>query len=224
MRRWSPSRAIWFHPSQTVARVAHENPEYRLLALPFLAGFAIWPTIALFDTENETIGGFFLSTVLSFGPFGEIAQLFIGAYLIRVTGKWLGGRAGLASIGTVIAWGNLPIVWLAVLSLALSIASNLFHEHTGESITWNQSQSMSVFAWTLFSVQLLAVAWSFVIFLRGLARVQGYSMARSAANAVLAWLIAAGLVAIAAILLGQVQSLGWLFLSGLDEWGFENGS
>ena len=137
MHQFSPLRSVWFHPRQTIARIAHENPGYRLFALPIIAGFATWPTVAFFFPDQDVLdGGLFWSALLTFGPLFELFQLFVGAYLIQVTGAWLGGRAGLRSIQAAIAWGNVPIALVAVIAIPLAITSMILTEGADAVLAW----------------------------------------------------------------------------------------
>ena len=225
MNRSSPLRSVWFKPSQTIAYIAHENPGYRLFALPIIAGFAVWPTMALFTADTDQIEvGLILSTLLAFGPIAELFQVFVGAYLIRITGIWLGGKAGISSIQTAIVWGNVPIAVLSILGIVLLIFAFAYNEFSEMPLTWDQSPLVTAIAWLLFTFQTVIVGWSIAIFLRGLAKVQGYSISRATLNAVLAWLVPAVIIVLVAIALGYGGSLPWLFLAGFEDLVLLNGS
>lgn len=214
----SPLRSIWFDPSQTVARIAHENPSYRLYALPILAGFAVWPTAALFATEDSPMeSGIVLSAFLSFGPVLEVLQLFVGAYLLRVTGVWLGGKAGIASIQAAIAWGNVPIVALAILGIPLMAFSAFYAEVSEAPLSANESSMLTSIGFVLLALQVAVVVWSVGIFWKGLATVQGYSVGRAIINSFVAWALPAALVAIGAVALGYSNKVAWLFFAGIEE-------
>ncbi len=217
MRPGSPVRSIWFRPAETIASIAHDNPGYRLFLLPIVAGFAILPTMALFATDDDdTRSGFLLSSLVAFGPVIEVLQVFVGAWLIRITGVWLGGRAGATSIQTTIAWCNLPIAILALLGLGLTMLSALLMETTNVPLWWNQSAATATVGWFLFALQTALVGWSLVILISGLAAVQGYSMWRAALNATIAWAIAAVIFALAVSLVTDTAGLLEVFFLGLD--------
>lgn len=221
----SPLRSIWFNPSQTIAYIAHENPSYRLFAIPIIAGFAIWPTVALFSSDADQFeSGLILSTILAFGPIAELSQVFLGAYLIRLTGLWLGGKAGIASIQTAIVWGNVPIAMIAVVSATLLVFSWAYDELAKAPLTWNHSPMVTTLAWALFATQLVIVGWSIVIFLRGLAQVQGYSLPLAMLNATLAWLLPAMVMVIMTIVLGSGEYVSWLLFAGFDDLMMQSGS
>ncbi len=213
----SPVRSIWFRPAETIANIAHDNPGYRLFLFPVIAGFAMWPTMALFATDEDDMrSGFILSSLLSFHPLIEVLQVFVAAWLIRITGLWLGGRAGVASIQTAIVWGNLPIVVLAVLALPLMLLSVFLTETMDVTLWWGQSAATASIGWLLFALQTTLVGWSIVILISGLAAVQGYSIWRASLNALIAWAIAAAIVAAVVSAVGGARAVMEVFLAGLD--------
>ena len=214
----SPLRSIWLHPAKTIAFIAHENPGYRLFVLPIAAGFVVLPTVALFAGANdEAETGLVLSTLLAFGPVGELLQVFIGTNLVRLTGAWLGGTASSAGIQVAIVWGNVPIVALAVLGTTLAILSSGYAEFVDEPLEWGQSLPVSLAGWGLLALQTILVAWSIVIFLTGIAAAQGFSIGRAALNALLAWLLFAAVIALATIAFGFADRLQWIFFAGLED-------
>ncbi|MEM7276654.1 MAG: YIP1 family protein [Pseudomonadota bacterium] len=219
LMRMSPQRAIWFCPVQTVLRIVHENPGYGMLVLTFLAGMSMWPTAALYaPQEAGFFNGLLLSSLLSFGLALEFLQLFVGAFLIRIASAFFGGRAGITTIQTVIAWANIPIVALGLISLPLAVFAGIHSEWLGETLSPTQSTLAFTVAVAVFVFQLALIIWSWVIFLTGLAAVQGFSVLRAFASALLAWISVAALVAIAALALGYSGQLSELFFSGLSQW------
>lgn len=218
MNPTSPLRSIWFHPSKTIAFVAHENPGYRLFILPIAAGFMTLPTVALFaDEQTEIVIGFALSTLLAFGPIAELLQVFVGAYLIRLTGVWLGGSAGSSSIQTAIVWGNVPIVAMTILGIAVLMFSFVYSEVADEPLRWGQSPTVSAVGWSLLLIQTVLIVWSVVILLKGIAAVQGFSTGRALLNALLAWSIPAAILVFVTIALGFTDRLSWIFFAGFEE-------
>lgn len=214
----APLRSIWLRPAKTIAYIAHENPGYRLFVLPIAASFVVLPTDALFaGRHDEAAGGLIVSTLLAFGPLPELLQVFIGAYLIRLTGTWLGGTASSSSIQTAIVWGNVPIVAMALLGNALAVVAAGYADLADGPLEWGQSLPISAAGWGLVALQAVLVVWSVAIFLSGVATVQGFSIARAALNALLAWSLFAAAIALAAIALGFADRLQSIFFAGLDD-------
>ena len=218
MHQFSPLRSVWFHPRQTIARIAHENPGYRLFALPVIAGFATWPTVAFFFPDQDVLdGGLFWSALLTFGPLFELFQLFVGAYLIQVTGAWLGGRAGLRSIQAAIAWGNVPIALVAVIAIPLAVTSMILTEGADANLVGDPTLAIVLFGHFLVILQFALVTWSVVILIWGLASVQGYKPIYAILNAALAWLIPCLVIVLIMASVGYSEQLFELFFGGFDE-------
>jgi hypothetical protein len=106
----------------------------------------------------------------------------------------------------------------------LLIFAFAYNEFSEMPLTWDQSPLVTAIAWLLFAFQTVIVGWSIAIFLRGLAKVQGYSISRATLNAVLAWLVPAVMIVLVAIALGYGGSLPWLFLAGFEDLVLLNGS
>lgn len=216
MSRRSPLLTVWLRPSETVARIAHENPGYRLFVLPIVAGFAVWLTAALDSRDSDPFDyGLLPSALLSFGPIGELVQVFAGAYLLRLTGSWLGGTAGSTSIQTAIAWANAPIVVIACIGFLIPILFG-FADLSTRTLLEHHPTVYFIAGWALFALQFVLVAWSYFIFLKGLASVQGFSVARAALNTLLATAIPVIILAVTTVALGSVDDLSWLLFSGME--------
>ena len=186
--------------------------------LPVAAGLLTLPTAELFGGENFDITiGFAWASLVAFGPLAELLQVFVGSYLIRLTGAWLGGKAGSASIQTAIVWGNVPIVAMSLLGIAALMFSFIYAEFGAEPLMWGQSPIVLAVGWTLVAIQAVLVAWSIAIFLRGVAVVQGFSVGRALLNALLAWSIVAAALVLITVSLGLSDKLNWLFFAGLEE-------
>lgn len=211
-------RSIWLRPARTIASIAHENPGHRLYVLPIAAGLVTLPTVALFgDADLDVTMGFAWASLVAFGPIAELLQVFVGAYLIRLTGAWLGGKAGSTSIQAAIVWGNVPIVAMTLLGIAALVFSIIYSAIADEPLKWGQSHVVLALGWCLVAVQVVLVAWSLAIFIAGVAVIQGFSVMRATLNALLAWSAAAAILALAAVGLGLSEYLNWLFFAGAEE-------
>jgi len=218
MRVPSAYRTIWFRPAETITRIAHENPGYRLYALPFIAGIAILPAgILLQSSVLDENYGLVLLALLSFPPLVEVLQLSIGGWLIRFTGEWLGGRAGISGIKTAMAWGNVPIACLAIIGLVLSLVGIFLLRFYGEGFLEDHVATVAAISIFLWALQLVLIVWSFAIFFHGLAAVQEFSIWRAIANSLLAWLLPVTLLISAVIALGYSDKLAWLFFAEIDQ-------
>ncbi len=201
----------------TVARIAHENPGYRLLVLPLFAGCAVLPSALLFGLDEDFMSGLLLSFLVSFTPLLELLQVFVGAYLVRITGHWLGGSASSTSLQVALVWGNLPIALLSLLGLTAFGATIILAETTGGPLDWGATPALLGFGVVLVLIEVALVAWSFWIVITGVAAVQGFSLPRALANLLLATAIPLSVLFVAALLLGLGEILDWYLLAGLSD-------
>ncbi|MEM7432898.1 MAG: YIP1 family protein [Pseudomonadota bacterium] len=213
----SPLRSIWFRPARTIRFIAHENPNYLIFVLPVLAGFLTLPSFALFGGDDDLFLGYAISSLISGGPLVELLKVFVGAYLIRITGVWLGGNAATANLQTAIAWGNAPIVVLTVMGFVALIWASVHNEFADDPLHWGQSTPVLMVGWAMVAVQIIAVVWSLVILVRGIAAIQGFSTGRAALNALMAWLLATAFFVACVILFGFADQLSVLFFAGINE-------
>ena len=121
------------------------------------------------------------------GPIVGILGLFFGSWLVRVTGRWLGGTAGSEEVRCSIAWGSVPAVWGSVLwipAIALT-GSGLFKSEMPESI----GGTALLIALALLIVQVGTAIWTFITSLHCLGEAQGFSAWRAFGNFLLAGVI-----------------------------------
>jgi len=118
--RVRPLREIWFEPELNVSRVAHENPGYRIIVLPVLASFAIWPGLLLAGFDPEDPVGVFWQGLLSLNFTVELPLQFVTAWMLFASSRRFGGRASFNAIVSALAWSRLPIAVLTGLALSLT--------------------------------------------------------------------------------------------------------
>ena len=106
-----PWISIWTRPRATLRRILEDDPRrsvYRLAALGGIAGaLNLATTSGLGDTLPVAAT---IALVLSGGALGGILSLFVFASLVRVAGRWFGGRGGTPEIMAALAWANVPTI------------------------------------------------------------------------------------------------------------------
>ncbi len=119
-RTSGPWITMWYAPRATARRLIDSGAGG---ALPIAVLLGISQALDRGATHDlgATMG---LPAILAIGvavgtAFGPLT-LFVGAWLIRWTGSWLGGRATAAELRTALAWGQVPTVsamplWIPIL-------------------------------------------------------------------------------------------------------------
>ena len=134
---------------------------------------------------------FSLGEVLSFLPIllgALILSLFIGMLVITVisgllswTGGWIGGKASFLQVRAAVAWANVPntvniLMWL----LMVATFGNQVFTHSFAETPFIGYQLIVVFF--AFLVQVMVAVWGFIIGLKALGEVQGFSAWKALLN------------------------------------------
>lgn len=178
----NPWLQIWLHPRETIRKLVRFNPKYRFLVLSFLYGLPM----LLHTAQNFSLGEDF--TGIGIAVFAVILAIFIGMLGITIasgllywTGQWIGGEAKYQEVRCAVSWSNVPNI-LSILSWILLIFvfdGALFLENFQASVT--QGPEMMIVTGALV-VQTIVSIWSFVILVKGLGEVQGFSAWKGVLN------------------------------------------
>ncbi len=200
-----PWISIWTRPRATLRQVLDRDPRrwvFRLAALGGTAGalnFA--PTAGFGDTYPAAL---VLAVVLVGGALGGILGLLVFTILVRVAGRWLGGRGGTREVMAALAWSCVPSIWGLVLWLprAALLGEETFQPQP-PGLEGNPAAAI------LFRLLQLAGAlagiWGFLVTLKCIAEAHEFSSWRALWTYVLMGLMVAVPVGLL-LLAGQVFS------------------
>lgn len=184
-----PWLSMWTQPRATLRRIAATDADHGVLTLAALGGVA--QVLDRASTQNlgdeHGVGAILLAAVLA-GPIAGVIGIYVGAWLLTVSGRWIGGEAPGAHLRAALAWGNLPnvaglLLWAPALAL---VGGEMFTSATP------QLENQPLLALFLLPLGLLWVAlavWSLVLIVLGTAQVQGFSGWRALGNLLLAALL-----------------------------------
>jgi len=189
MEKMNPWISIWTEPRKTIAQIVATNPNRGLWLLAWIYGFLS----LLNGGQSLTVGNHFhVLLILVFSvvvaPFWGMFVFWIWTWAVLLIGKILKGQADFTAARAAFAWSCVPLIvnivlWILML---LVIGGALFQ-------TAQPTQGPMVFLTAVLIAKLAVMIWSLVIYINALAEVQKFSVARSVANIVLAW-IALGIV------------------------------
>ena len=193
----NPWVAIWTRPRATIRQQVERDPEAWVLALVAVAGVGH----LLSDASARSYGDrvdlpTLLVIALLVGPLFGILGAYVGGWLLRWSGRLLGGTARPVEIRAAIAWSGVPYVasmllWIPELLL---FGEELFTEATPRLDATPELQGLLL---AFVAVELTAALWAFIAFLKCLGEVQGFSAWRALLNLLLPGLlvgVAIGLV------------------------------
>lgn len=181
----NPWTYIWTHPRETIRAIVNFNPKYRFIILSFLYGLPMlfyWAQDLSLGATTPILGIIIGSVVLA--TFVGMLSMTIGSALLLWTGKWLGGKATYYPIRAAISWSCVPYVYAIIIWAVLIF---LFREQLFLDTFPQQDLSQGL----LFSVlglvvlQLILIVWSFILAIKGLAEVQGFSAWKALLNMVI---------------------------------------
>ena len=178
---------MWTKPRTTIQSIVERDAERSIMLLASLSGISQ----ALDKASTKNVGDTYplfavLLLAITGGVISGIVTLYIGGFLLKHAGHWLGGKASGDHVRAAIAWSSVPVAWglLIWIPELLIFGKDLFTS-AGESIAAQPALYFSFLA-----VELVIAIWAVVIFLKSLGQVHGFSAWRALG----ASLIAIGLI------------------------------
>jgi len=171
--------------------ILRTNPRRFVVPLAVLAGFGN----SLDNASGRSLGDgnalpvwaiILVCAVL--GSLGGLLTLYAGGWLLRLTGRWIGGRATAVEVRSAIAWSSVPLVWSLLLwppELAL-LGRGMF---TTATPTLDANPLLLIPLGFLILLEVVIGAWAVVVFLKALGEAHGFSAWRSLGASAIAGLL-----------------------------------
>lgn len=186
----NPWTHIWIKPRETVRAIVDFNPKHRFWILSFLYGLPM----LLHMAQNLSLGGGFTTVgivivALVLAVFAGWLGLTIASGLIYWTGKWIGGQASYFPVRAAVSWSNVPniiavIVWLV---LIFNFRDQIFLAEFDEM---NFAGSQMTLLTGALIVQTAIAIWSFILLVKGIGEVQGFSAWKGVLNVLIPFFLA----------------------------------
>ncbi|MDD9825071.1 MAG: YIP1 family protein [Gammaproteobacteria bacterium] len=192
----NPWISMWTKPRATIRQIVAADPRRLVLALAAIVGISEGLDASARHLARETLDvAAFYSIALIVAGIGAIFSmigLYISAAFIRWTGVWIGGRASKVSIRAAIAWSFVPIIWVAPLSFLTVVLFATVGQVSGDGASPLLGFSRAFFvgvAGVAGVTGFVAELWSFVLLLKSLGEVQGFSAWKALGNLMLSALL-----------------------------------
>ncbi len=181
----NPWCSIWTEPRQTIRSIVNANPKFGYFFLTIVYGlplafnlvqnFGLAATVPLWAL---IIGSLILS------PFLGMIGISIGAFLLQLVGRLLGGKGSFLNVRAAVAWSNLPnIVGIVMTFILLGIfGAQIFNKNFAEMQFVGYQAGVLFLAFLLESI---ATIWGFILLLCTLGEVQGFSIWKAILNVVI---------------------------------------
>jgi hypothetical protein len=183
--------SIWTRPRETIRAIVAEDPRRHVLVLAMLSGIAQALDRASLRHVGDRVEWPVLAAVAVVGGslFG-ILSIYLVAVLLRLTGSWLGGRADHAALRAAMAWASIPVIATLLL---WPIQIGLFGMENFSSITPRIDASPMINV-AFAGISLILGVWSFVLALKTIGEVHGFSAWRALGSVLIASVIAVAVV------------------------------
>jgi len=178
----NPWTRIWIKPRETVRAIVDFNPKHRFWILSFLYGLPM----LLHMAQNLSLGSGFTTVgiviaALVLAVFAGWLGLTIASGLIYWTGKWIGGQASYFPVRAAVSWSNVPnivavIVWFV---LIFNFRDQIFLAEFDEM---NFAGTQMTLLTGALIVQTAIAIWSFILLVKGIGEVQGFSAWKGVLN------------------------------------------
>ncbi|NGX38012.1 MAG: hypothetical protein K1000chlam2_01181 [Chlamydiae bacterium] len=178
----NPWTHIWVKPRETIQKVVRFDPKHQFVILSFIYGLPM----LLHMAQNASLGETF--TTAGIVLVAVVLAIFVGMLAITIasallfwTGKWIGGKSKYYPVRAAVSWSNVPnivaiIVWAI---LVYTFRDKIFMENF-EDLNFVGREMMIVTGALI--VQAVLAVWSFIILVKSLGQVQGFSAWKGVLN------------------------------------------
>ena len=195
----NPWLSIWTEPKKTIRAIVNSNAKFGFLILSAIYGLPLAFNLAQsFAFSGAVPIWAILVGSLVVCTFLGMIGISLSAWLLHLTGRWIGGKGNFQTVRAAVAWSNVPnivtiLMWFVLLGI---FGAQVFNRD------FSETHFVGYQAGVLFLIMLVETIvsiWGFIILLNALAEVQGFSIWRAILNVVIPF------VAVVAI----VYVVGW---------------
>ena len=190
----NPWLSIWTEPRGTIRGIIDTNPKYGFLLLSAVYGLPIAFNIAQSLSFGTAIPLWtILIAALISCIFIGVLGISISAWILLVTGRWIQGKGSFQTIRAAVAWSQVPnfvtiIMWAVLFGV---FTSQVFSKGFSET-QFIGFEAGIVFI--VFLVQTIISIWSFIILLKTLGEVQGFSAWKALLNILIPFIIVLAII------------------------------
>ncbi len=199
----NPWKKIWLAPQAAIRAIINFNPKHHLIWLSVIYGL---PMALNFAQSSSLIQALPLWTILVaaivVSPFIGILAITLCSLLLLWTGRWIGGNGRFDTVRAAVAWSNVPnLVSIALWGVLVAVfGAPIFMANFPEMVFVGYQAGV---LFLVFLIEAIASIWGFVLLLKTLSEVQGFSVWKALLNvAIPLAIIIAGMWIVDWIILG----------------------
>jgi hypothetical protein len=188
-QKLNPWFSIWMQPRATIQQIVETDPRRLVLVLAALGGFStVLDRASMRSLGDKLDWPVLLLLAVVVGPIAGIVTLYIGGVLLRWTGSWIGGQGSAQHIRAAMAWSTVPEIWGLLLWIpAFAVFGQELFTSTMPSVEANPSLNIVLLGFA--AISLVIGIWQFVVFLKCLGQVQGFSAWKALGNSIMASMV-----------------------------------
>jgi len=211
----NPWLGLWVKTRKTFQRILDTNPYRAIIWLALISGFVsglstlIGTILAESGAADQPYQGIFARGAFLFlRALMGIVTLYLGGWLLQLTGSWLGGKGSFTDVKCAVGWSNYPLIVANLLAIAnlLIIPMPVMRHFLGQGgnlpLFWGMHLSFG-------PLGIVAAIWGFIIFLKVVGQAHKFSAWRalwSLLLSILLLIVASGVLTFAAFLLNKIIS------------------
>jgi len=204
-----PLFSIWVEPRKTIREIVDEDPTRGVIGLAMVGGGVQRLEFAWFRALSHpgSVGALFpISVVIQvvFGAFIGVIGIYVGAWLIRVFCRLLGGVGSLAEMRAALAWSSIPGIAAAAVSIVLLLLGAVSPPEFRHSRIPVMTGSTVELGLLNFAMAL----WGFVVQMKCIGEVNRFSAWRAFGAVLMLVATIAGLILVIAYLAGGMPHHG----------------
>jgi hypothetical protein len=191
----------------TIRSIVDSNPKKGFLILSAIYGLPVaFNLIQSLDLRTVVPVWALLIGSLVICAFLGIIGISISAWLLHVTGRWIGGKGDFQGIRATVAWSNVPnivsiLMWIVLMGV---FGTQIFNRD------FSEGQFIGYQAGVLFLVMLVETivsVWGIVILLNALSEVQKFSIWRAIANVIIPFVAVVAIIWVVSMALWGVGAI-----------------
>ena len=184
---FNPWITIFTKPRMTIRAIVDNNPNFRLFWLAAIYGACSLLGLIQNFRAGESSKLIYILPFLLLAPFWGYLLFSFSSFFVFIAGRLLKGQGSFKAVRSAYAWSSVPLIinlilWLFLISF---FGLGLFSE---EVLRGMLTPASSFFLMGVILVQFVFSIWSLVIYVVSLSEVQRFSILRTLANLLIAFL------------------------------------
>ncbi|WP_152392631.1 Yip1 family protein [Paenibacillus guangzhouensis] len=206
--RLHPWLHIWTRPRQVIRGVlSGEQSRRNIIILAGVSGILR----ALDQATSRSLGDqmnmmMVLLVSLISGFIGGFISLYLISWIMKFTGKWIGGQASFHEVLTATAWSNVILIWVGILWIPklLLFGYELF---TTATPIMDANPTLKLLLVIFGVIEVVLSIWAVVVYILILSEVQKFSGWMALLNVILALVIAFLIIMAITIVISLILSV-----------------